>query len=48
MAEATKKADDNADNKDAVIWRLEQGAVLRANGQYDDSNKAFDAGAGED
>jgi uncharacterized protein len=41
--EATKKADENANNKDAVIWRLEQGAVLRANGQYDDSNKAFDA-----
>ncbi len=41
-AEAAKKADENAGNKDAVIWRLEQGAVLRANGQYDDSNKAFD------
>ena len=25
-----------------IIWRLEQGAVLRANGQYEDSNKAFD------
>jgi uncharacterized protein len=43
VAEATKKADENANNKDAVIWRLEQGAALRANGQYDDSNKAFDA-----
>jgi hypothetical protein len=42
VVEATKKADDNANNKDAIIWRLEQGAVLRANGQYDDSNKAFD------
>ncbi|MEI9962927.1 MAG: hypothetical protein WDM76_17970 [Limisphaerales bacterium] len=41
-AEATKKADQNANNKDAIIWRLEQGAVLRANGQYEDSNKAFD------
>ena len=39
---ATKMADDNANNKDAIIWRLEQGAILRANGQYDDSNKAFD------
>jgi len=39
---ATKMADDNANNKDAIIWRLEQGAILRANGQFDDSNKAFD------
>ena len=42
VAEATKMADQNAKNKDAIIWRLEQGAVLRANGQYQDSNKAFD------
>jgi len=42
VVEATKTADKNAGNKDAIIWRLEQGAVLRANGQYDDSNKAFD------
>src|SRR5271170_6782633 len=42
VVEATKMADKNAGNKDAVIWRLEQGAALRANGQYDDSNKAFD------
>jgi uncharacterized protein len=42
VAEATKMANANADNKDTVIWRLEQGAVLRANGQYEDSNKAFD------
>jgi hypothetical protein len=42
VAEATKMADQNAKNKDAIIWRLEQGAVLRANGQYNDSNKAFD------
>ena len=42
VVEATKIADQNAKNKDAIIWRLEQGAVLRANGQYDDSNKAFD------
>ena len=40
--EATKEADKNANNKDAIVWRLEQGAVLRANGQYADSNKAFD------
>jgi hypothetical protein len=41
-AEATKMADQNANNKDAIVWRLEQGAVLRANGQYEASNKAFD------
>ncbi len=35
-------ADKNANNKDAIIWHLEQGAVLRANGQYEDSNKAFE------
>lgn len=43
VAEAAKMAKKNADGKDAVIWHLEQGAVLRANGQYDDSNQAFDA-----
>ena len=42
LVEATKNADANANNKDAVIWRLEQGAILRANGQYADSNQAFD------
>lgn len=42
VVEATKEADENANNKDAIIWRLEQGAVLRANGQYEASNKAFD------
>ncbi len=42
MVEAGKLADANARNKDAVIWRLEQGAVLRAAGQYADSNRAFD------
>ncbi len=41
VVEATKVADKNANNKDAIIWRLEQGAALRANGQYEDSNKAF-------
>jgi uncharacterized protein len=43
VVEAAKQADKNANNKDAIIWRLEQGAVLRANGQYEDSNKAFEA-----
>ncbi len=42
VIEATKKADENAGNKDAIVWRLEQGAVLRAAGRYDASNKAFD------
>ena len=41
-AEATKMADQNAHNKDAIVWRLEQGAVLRGNGQCEASNKAFD------
>lgn len=38
---AIKMADANADDKDTVIWRLEEGTVLRADGKYDDSNKAF-------
>jgi hypothetical protein len=42
VAEANKMAGKNARNKDAVIWHLEQGAVLRANGQFRDSNQAFD------
>ena len=42
VAEAKDRADKNADNKDTVIWRLEQGAVLRAAGQFADSNDAFD------
>jgi hypothetical protein len=41
-AEATRMADQNANNKDAIVWRLEQGAVLRGNGQYEASNQAFD------
>jgi uncharacterized protein len=41
-AEATHKADKNAGNKDAIIWRLEQGSALRAVGRYQDSNQAFD------
>jgi hypothetical protein len=42
VVEATKMADKNANNKDAIIWRLEEGAVLRGAGQYEASNKAFD------
>jgi hypothetical protein len=40
--EAARMADQNANNKDAIVWRLEQGAVLRGNGQYEASNQAFD------
>lgn len=42
VTEAKRMADKNATGKDAVIWHLEEGTVLRANGQYDESNKAFD------
>ena len=42
VTEATKEAEANADNKDAIIWRLEQATALRAAGKYADSNKAFD------
>ncbi|HEX9046230.1 MAG TPA: hypothetical protein VF988_04330, partial [Verrucomicrobiae bacterium] len=42
MAEAQKAVTDNANNKDTIIWRLEQGAVLRAAGKFDESNEAFD------
>ncbi len=42
VAEANKQATSNAKNKDAIVWRLEQGAVLRAAGLYADSNLAFD------
>ena len=41
VVEAKRMVTKNATGKDAVIWRLEQAAVLRANGQYEDSNKAF-------
>jgi len=42
IAEATRKADKNTNNKDAIIWRLEQGATLRAAGKYEESNQAFE------
>src|ERR1039457_1391005 len=38
---AARMADHKANNKDAIVWRLEQGAVLRGNGQYEASNQAF-------
>jgi hypothetical protein len=40
--EATLKADKAAGGKDAIVWRLEQAAILRAQGRYDEINKAFD------
>jgi uncharacterized protein len=40
--EATLKADKEAGGKDAIIWRLEQASILRAQGRYAESNKAFD------
>ncbi len=39
---ASQKVQDNADNKDTVVWQLEQATVLRAAGRYADSNQAFD------
>jgi hypothetical protein len=42
MNEATREANHNANNKDAIVWRLEQAATLRAAGKYEESNKAFD------
>src|SRR5439155_5325178 len=41
VVEATRMADKNSTGKDAIIWRLEQATVLRANGQFEDSNQAF-------
>lgn len=40
--EAALIADKAADGKDTIIWRLEQGTVLHAQGKYEESNKAFD------
>jgi hypothetical protein len=40
--EAEKEANRNAGGKDSVIWRLEEGAVLRGVGRFQDSNNAFD------
>lgn len=42
VIEARKIVQKNPNNKDSVIWLLEEATVLRANGQYEDSNKAFD------
>ncbi len=36
------EAEKHGNTKDAIVWRLEQGAILRAAGQLEESNKAFD------
>ena len=38
----TQEADKRGNSKDAIIWRLEQGAVLRAAERFEESNQAFD------
>lgn len=38
----TQEADKRGNSKDAIVWRLEQGAVLRAAGRFAESNQAFD------
>ncbi len=42
VAALTKRADDAANTRDAVIWRLEQAAALRAAGRWEESNRAFE------
>lgn len=42
-AEFTAKAAKEKDSKDTVIWRLEEGAALRADGQFKESNTALEA-----
>jgi hypothetical protein len=40
--EATAKALDTAEGKDAIVWRLEEASILRAAGKYEESNRSFD------
>ncbi len=40
--EASQKAGKHTGSVDSVVWRLEQGATLRASEEYLDSNEAFD------
>ena len=42
VVEATKQAESHTNSVDAIIWRLEQAAVLRAVGDFRASNQAFD------
>ncbi len=39
---ANKEATQRADSRDELLWKLEQGTVLRASGDYEGSNRAFD------
>ena len=41
-AQISAEADKRGEGKDAVVWRLEQGAVLRVAGTLEESNQAFD------
>jgi len=41
-AQISAEVEKRGNSKDAIVWRLEQGAILRAAGQLEDSNKAFD------
>lgn len=41
-AQISAEADKHGEGKDAVVWRLEQGAILRAAGKLEESDKAFD------
>jgi hypothetical protein len=38
----TAIAKKKAKGKDGIIWQLEQGAILRVRGKYEESNKAFE------
>ena len=40
--EAKRTADKEVGGKDEIIWRLEQAAILRTAGKYDESNQAFE------
>lgn len=43
VVEFSTKAAKEKDNKDTIIWRLEEGAALRADGQFKESNTALEA-----
>jgi hypothetical protein len=42
VKDLTQRANDAANTRDAVIWRLEQAAALRVAGKYEESNQAFE------
>ncbi len=45
--EFSAKAEKEKNSKDTVVWRLEQGAALRAAGQFKESLTAFEAAEGK-